>query len=149
VVTISSTGQEQMRKISTGLLCSLWLAQLSYAGDTSASPLEDQTGASLYTQLCVSCHGPAGRGDGPAAPALKVAPPDLTAISHRNGGTFPTGRIREIVDGRAVLPAHGTRDMPVWGYELEARSASGAARATAQAMTDRLVAYLQSIQLQD
>ena len=28
---------------------------------------------------------------------------------------FPYQRIYEIVDGRQVIPAHGTRDMPIWG----------------------------------
>ena len=56
-------------------------------------------------------------------------------------------RIREIVDGRAVLPAHGLRDMPVWGYELEAQApADQPGRAAAQGLIDRLVAYLRSIQ---
>lgn len=31
----------------------------------------------LFQQLCVSCHGPAGRGDGPLAKQLAVTPPDF------------------------------------------------------------------------
>lgn len=88
-------------------------------------PLADYTGAELFGRFCASCHGSRGFGDGPVAPSLKVMIPDLTELSKRSGGKFPAERVREIVDGRAVLPAHGTRLMPVWGYELEARAGAG------------------------
>jgi putative copper export protein/mono/diheme cytochrome c family protein len=48
-------------------------------------------GASLYPADCASCHGPAGRGDGPAAAALRVPPADLTAghvLDHSPGDIF-------------------------------------------------------------
>ena len=35
-------------------------------------------GAEAYKRQCVVCHGAEGEGDGPAAPALKPRPPDLT-----------------------------------------------------------------------
>jgi mono/diheme cytochrome c family protein len=35
-------------------------------------------GADLYAQRCADCHGPRGRGDGPAAKDLQPPPPDLT-----------------------------------------------------------------------
>lgn len=38
-----------------------------------------QSGLQNYQQLCVSCHGIAGFGDGPAGAALKPRPADLTA----------------------------------------------------------------------
>lgn len=50
------------------------------------------------------------------AKSLKVAPPDLTRISTRNRGVFPTARLQRIISGEEQLPAgHGTREMPVWG----------------------------------
>ena len=39
----------------------------------------DLPGQSTYTAKCQACHGPAGKGDGPAAAALPKPPPDLTA----------------------------------------------------------------------
>jgi hypothetical protein len=77
--------------------------------------------------------------------------PDLTELAKRSGGRFPEERVREIVDGRAVLAAHGTRPMPVWGYELEARAGETEedavqARDTAQTLIDRLVNHLRDIQ---
>jgi mono/diheme cytochrome c family protein len=105
------------------------------------------SGAELFARFCTSCHGDAGRGDGPVAGSLKVRPADLTAIAARAGGAFPADDVREMIDGRAPLPAHGPREMPVWGYEFEARAPEDApGRAAAQDMTDRLVDYLRSIQ---
>jgi copper resistance protein D len=43
-------------------------------------------GAALYRTHCVGCHGPAGRGDGPAAAGLPKRPADLTA-PHTNEHT--------------------------------------------------------------
>ncbi len=110
-------------------------------------PFKGYSGAQLFQRFCASCHGPSGYGDGPVADSLKVAIPDLTQLAKRSGGRFPGDRVREIIDGRAVLPAHGNRPMPVWGYELEAQVPSDQpARATAQGLIDKLVDHLQSIQ---
>lgn len=129
-------------------LCFLILLGLgSAAAASELEPLLDYPAPQLYQRFCASCHGPLGAGDGPVAPVLKVMIPDLREISRRNRGTFPLERIREIVDGRAVLPAHGSRLMPVWGYELEAQAPpESAGRAAAQTLVDRLVGYLQDIQ---
>ena len=35
-------------------------------------------GKELYTKHCAGCHGPAGKGDGPAAKAINPKPTDLT-----------------------------------------------------------------------
>jgi len=43
-------------------------------------------GASLYRIHCAACHGPAGRGDGPASAGLLQRPADLTA-AHTNDHT--------------------------------------------------------------
>jgi mono/diheme cytochrome c family protein len=121
----------------------LQAAPAALAGDPSTSA----TGAELYQRFCTSCHGESGRGDGPVARALKVQPADLTMIAARAGGTFDAEATREMIDGRAPSPAHGPRDMPVWGYEFEAQAPGDVpGRAAAQAMTDRLVEYLRSIQ---
>ncbi len=41
-------------------------------------------GATLYAANCAACHGPEGRGDGPAGRALSVRPTDLTAHAARH-----------------------------------------------------------------
>jgi mono/diheme cytochrome c family protein len=37
-----------------------------------------ERGKSLFVQYCASCHGPAGKGDGPAASVLNPKPKNLT-----------------------------------------------------------------------
>jgi mono/diheme cytochrome c family protein len=68
-----------------------------------------------YFNSCASCHGPAGKGDGPVATALKRTPADLTKLSEANKGVFPFARTYEVIDGRFEVETHGKRDMPVWG----------------------------------
>lgn len=73
-------------------------------------------GDNLYKAYCASCHGMDGRGNGPMAAWMKVAPPDLTRIAARNAGEFPLARIDRIISGEEALPSgHGTRAMPIWG----------------------------------
>jgi hypothetical protein len=63
----------------------------------------------------------AGRGDGPVASSLRVKPADLTRIADRRGDQFPDNDIARFIDGRFELPAHGPREMPVWGQRLAER----------------------------
>lgn len=72
-------------------------------------------GQQYLLRYCSACHGAQGRGDGPAAPALRPPPADLTRIAQRRGGHFPVAEIAAFIDGRTVMPAHGSREMPIWG----------------------------------
>jgi hypothetical protein len=49
-----------------------------------------------------------------------MTPPDLTVLAKKNGGVFPTERVHQIIDGRAQVGAHGSREMPVWGSRYSA-----------------------------
>lgn len=112
-----------------------------------AEELSGYTGAQLYQRFCASCHGTRGLGDGPVAPSINSMVPDLTQITRRHGGDFPSDQLRRIIDGRAVQPPHGTREMPVWGYEFRRAGASDAPGArSADQLVNRLVEYLRSIQ---
>jgi len=123
----------------------LFAAPVVWAGDLE--PFSNYSGEELYQRFCASCHGRGGYGDGPVASSFKVMIPDLTRLSQRAGGRFPAKRVLEIIDGRAVLPAHGTRPMPVWGYEFEAQvPPDEPGRATAQTLIYRLVEHLRSLQ---
>ena len=42
-------------------------------------------------------------------------PTDLTHITQRHGGRFPVAEIAAYIDGRTVVLAHGSREMPIWG----------------------------------
>jgi mono/diheme cytochrome c family protein len=82
---------------------------------TGAHPTKTLEGADTYDSYCAVCHGKSGRGDGPAAPALKAPLPDLTTISQRNKGVFPRKDVEETITGIHRPAAHGTEDMPIWG----------------------------------
>lgn len=92
-----------------------------YAQDKQPSETEEGhliaslNGRSLYLAYCATCHGESAKGDGPMAPALRTPPADLTQISARNGGRFPSKNIEKVISGDLDLTAHGTREMPLWG----------------------------------
>ena len=110
--------------------------------------VSSMSGAEMYETFCASCHGATGLGDGPVAPLIKIRVPDLTRIAHRNGGEFPTQDVRRTIDGRFDRPAHGPRDMPVWGWQFYSNDAlpESTERARVTMLIDRLVEYLRSIQ---
>jgi len=81
------------------------------------------TGQKVYQTHCAVCHGARGRGDGPFAALLRVAPADLSTLAARNGGAMPFWPVYETISGAELLPAHGSREMPIWG-ETFARESS-------------------------
>jgi mono/diheme cytochrome c family protein len=115
-------------------------AALVAPGILSAEELGSYDGPQLYKRLCASCHGPDGAGDGPVAATLRNRPPDLAGIAARRGGQFPEDKLRQIIDGRAGVAAHGQRDMPVWGNDLKLGGADP------DAVITRLIAQLRSMQ---
>ncbi len=119
------------------------------AGTAERSPAQ-MSGMEMYQQLCSSCHGDSGRGDGPVSSLIKIDVPDLTRIAARDGGEFPIEDVRRTIDGRWDRRAHGARDMPVWGWQFYDSSATNdaAERAQVDSMIDRLVNYLRSIQVE-
>lgn len=118
------------------------------ANEPSRREIGSLSGVELYEKLCSSCHGMGGEGDGPVAPLVKIGVPDLTRIAQRDGGEFPTEDVRRTIDGRFDRPAHGPRDMPVWGWSFynSANTNDAQERARVDAIIDRLVEYLRSIQ---
>jgi len=76
---------------------------------------DPSSGQQMYRSYCASCHGNDARGDGPAAPALKAIPTDLTLLAVENGGAFPDARVAHVIKGDLMTPAHGSKEMPVWG----------------------------------
>lgn len=98
--------------LSAALLTSLTLAACAPAGPSARSD---------YQQFCASCHGAGGRGDGPLAASLKTAPPDLTLVARRAGGTFPATGVMSVIDGY-TRGQHGGGPMPEFGVVLEGRN---------------------------
>src|SRR5262245_31582407 len=113
-----------------------------------AVSLADYSGEEIYGRFCASCHGDRAHGDGPVARGLGVMVPDLTKITQRYGN-FPTNLIRDTIDGRgARIDAHGTRTMPVWGYEFFVDEGGRVTAHQEMRKTIRkLVDYLRSIQV--
>ena len=46
------------------------------------------SGKEMFTQYCAPCHGGDGKGHGPAASALQVAPTDLTQLAKTHDGKY-------------------------------------------------------------
>jgi len=110
----------------------------------------EPSGADLFRLHCASCHGENARGNGPVAPFLAVAVPDLTRIGQRHGGRFAPLEVFKSIDGQAPLPCHGTRNMPVWGYEFFGpQSDDRLAHLQATERVERLVSYLGTLQRTD
>ena len=110
-----------------------------------AAYIDPSSGKAMYQQYCASCHGMDGMGNGPAAAALKMPATNLTTLAAKNGGTFPAAHIAAEIQGDAMTPAHGSKDMPVWGPIF--RSLGGHSQAQVQLRIRNLVNYLESIQL--
>jgi hypothetical protein len=106
-------------------------------------PMSDVSGEMTFKQYCSPCHGVGAHGNGPAAAALKVAPPDLTLIARRAGGTFPFAKVKGKITGDDVIAAHGSRDMPTWGPLF--RSVESNSVAELQLMN--LIKYLEDLQV--
>jgi len=134
-------------RVTTIAAATTCLALAGAALAFEAVTLEDYSGVELFDRFCASCHGGQAHGDGPVAATLNVAVPDLTTIGARYG-EFPAMLIRDVIDGRGIdKRAHGTRTMPVWGYEfwVEDGGDVNAQRAVRDAI-NKLVEHLRSIQ---
>jgi mono/diheme cytochrome c family protein len=94
-----------------------WLIIASFTiGITTAAWAQDSDlGISLYRLACGVCHGIDGKGNGPLSEQLKVPPADLAVLAKKNNGVFPVSSVYETIDGRKMIAAHGTREMPIWG----------------------------------
>lgn len=78
-------------------------------------PTSAASGHEMYKNYCAVCHGIDGKGNGPAAEALKAPTPDLTTLAQKNGGTYPALKVSSVLRGEQMMPSHGSKDMPVWG----------------------------------
>ena len=85
---------------------------------------QSHDGAELFRANCASCHGTDARGDGPMAKMLVGAVPDLTVRQFDN-----KLQVIQVIDGRGMRAAHGTADMPVWGWALREAERSSLAEA--------------------
>ena len=109
----------------------------------AAPQISPSNGEENYKAYCAACHGATGKGDGPAAAALKLPPSDLTKLSANTGGKFPAMHVQTMIRN-AEGTAHGSKDMPVWGPVF--RSISNGNQADVELRVNNLTKYLESIQ---
>jgi hypothetical protein len=85
--------------------------------------------------------GPGGvTGRRPEAPALD-------ALAARFGSPLRRDELAAFIDGRRELPAHGTREMPVWGVRLyEGFPKSPGTETVREGTVEMIVEYLESVQ---
>jgi mono/diheme cytochrome c family protein len=100
----------------------------------------------MFMDYCASCHGVSGKGDGPAAQALKIRPADLTTLAVRNGSRFPEMRVLGAIKAGPRVPSHGSETMPVWGpIFLEVTGA--ATEGEVQLKIFNLMEYIKTLQV--
>lgn len=109
-------------------------------------PTSPVSGKVMFTTYCAACHGAEGKGNGPAAEALKTPPSDLTALSKNNGGKYPALKVNSAIRGEAAVGAHGSKEMPVWGDLF--RTISGGHQSEVDQRVANLVSYIKSLQSQ-
>lgn len=106
------------------------------------------SGAQLYNKHCTSCHGRTAQGDGPRAASFGITPTNLTLITQRNGGTFPTADVMAQINGYSGR--HQMGGMPEFEEVIQSpiidwTAPSGEVIPTPQALL-ALATYLESIQ---
>lgn len=106
----------------TASFCALLVAACAARGQekpvVKKAPIHQTSPASgkeMYTQYCAACHGADAKGNGPAAPALKTAPPDLTTLAKRHDGKYPRDYVANLLRSGMGAAAHGSPEMPTWG----------------------------------
>ncbi len=125
----------------------LFIMMIFQSPQIHAQAFEEYSGEETFHRFCASCHGPEGHGDGPVASGIPIMVPDLTLLKRRMGDEFPEAVLRRIIDGRNAVVYHGTRYMPVWGYEFWVEEgADPEAEENVEIIISNLIEYLESIQ---
>jgi mono/diheme cytochrome c family protein len=109
--------------ITLSLLALLLYPHLLVAGDVAA-------GRALYQQYCSMCHGPQGKGNGPAAAAMNPKPRDHTDGPYMNA--LSDAHLTKVIrEGGAAVRLSPL--MPAWKETL-----------SSQQMAD-IIAYLRTL----
>ncbi len=102
------------------------------------------SGKEMFNSYCAVCHGKDGKGNGPAASAMKTPPTDLTLLAQKEGGKYPATHVAAVIRGQATTPSHGSQDMPVWGPLFS--NISQGHEAQVQQRIHNLVTYIDGLQ---
>jgi len=128
------------QRIALAVLGALALTGTAQAADDAVA----KSGQARFAQYCAVCHGTDAKGNGPFANLMTTPPKDLTVLAKNNGGEFPFGRVYDSIDGRNLLKAHGTTDMPIWGREMKDEGLGGETDLRGRLV--ETIVYLRSIQ---
>lgn len=77
---------------------------------TAVTPAMIEQGRAFYTANCTACHGDGGKGDGPAAGAMKPPPRDHTDPAYMN--TLTDKNLADVIvmggaiKGKPLMPSH-------------------------------------------
>ena len=106
--------------VAAGLML-LFNAQLGFGGGEvlrnpyPPTPESLEAGAATYAQVCQTCHGAGGRGDGPAAVGLPPPPADLIIHVPLHGDADLFRFIRDGIPNTAMAPQGGVlAEAQIW-----------------------------------
>jgi mono/diheme cytochrome c family protein len=133
------------RSILLGLLLSFGSTALAQDKPVKKAPTKQTlSGTEMFKEYCAVCHGKDAKGHGPAAPALKQQPPDLTTLAKRHGRVFPDAYVENILRNGVKQPAHGDAEMPVWGPLFVTMDSDAA---ISYVRISSLISYIKSLQV--
>lgn len=99
------------------LLATFTVLTLGLSLSSEAAPESPaERGKALYTAKCQACHGPAGKGDGPAAIALPQPPADFSAPAY--WAKTDDATVKSII--KAGKPGTVMRGFPMPDADLDA-----------------------------
>lgn len=130
--------------ISVVAISTLAVTQEAAVKHVPISNTPSNSGKAMFNSYCAVCHGKDGKGDGPAASAMKTPPIDLTTLAQKNGGKYPASHVTAVLKGQAVTASHGNQEMPVWGPLFSEISQGN--QAQVQQRISNLVSYVGSLQ---
>ena len=110
------------------------------AAEKTADAAKAESGGHTFVRYCALCHGLDGTGAGPLAESLQKAPPDLTKLAERNGGTFPDDKVKEIIE-KGGPKSHGMMAMLAWGKVFNEELGTDSHK-----VIDELASYLKTLQ---
>ncbi len=126
-----------------GVLCSAQQVRIKRVPIKEVSPV---SGQEMYVNYCAQCHGQSAKGDGPVTFAVNADPPDLTLLTKNHQGKFPEMYVAGVISGDQWLPAHGSKDMPMWGSLFRSLHGGASSPAEVHQRIHNLTDYVASLQ---
>ena len=131
----------------------MWWTLLGMAAATAQQPpppIPGETvsaGRQYFVRYCSACHGDDRPRRWPSRPGPAYATCRSHAYCPAAWRALPRGRDCCVIDGRTVVPAHGSREMPIWGERFGEMVGGGSVgEEVVRGNLLVLIEYLQSIQ---